>query len=71
MEQAQLVVAEAQLQRDRMTVRAPVDGRVLELIAAPGARLSAGVGHTGTHDGSTVVTLYRPDRLQAARRRAF
>jgi multidrug efflux pump subunit AcrA (membrane-fusion protein) len=47
-----------------MTIRAPVDGRVLQLVAAPGTRLMASPGHTATHDGSTVVTLYQPEKLQ-------
>jgi hypothetical protein len=37
---------------------------VLELVAEPGTTLSSSKGHTDTHDGSTVVTLYRPDMLQ-------
>src|SRR5690606_40569835 len=64
-EQARVALAEAQLALDRMTVRAPTAGRVLRLIAAPGARVMPGVGHTGGHDASTVVTLYQPDSLEA------
>jgi hypothetical protein len=48
-----------------MTIRAPLAGRVLELVAHPGAVLAPGKGHMDTHDGSTVVTLYRPEMLQA------
>ncbi len=64
LEQAKVALEEAQLQLERMTVRAPVDGRVLELVAEPGTRILLGVGHAGGHDASTVVTLYRPDQLQ-------
>ncbi len=63
-EQARVALAEAQLQLDRMTVRSTVDGRVLHLIASPGSRLMIGSGQVGSHDGSTVVTLYRPEALQ-------
>lgn len=64
LEQARVAVAEAQLRVDRMTVRAPIAGRVFELIAPPGARIGGGMTHREGHDGSTVVTLYRPDMLQ-------
>jgi RND family efflux transporter MFP subunit len=64
LEQAQVDVATAKLQLERMTIRAPLAGRVLELVARPGAVLAPGKGHMDTHDGSTVVTLYRPEMLQ-------
>lgn len=64
-EQARVAVAEAKLQLDRMTVVAPVDGRVFRLIAHPGARIGSGMTHMEGHDGSTVVTMYRPEMLQA------
>lgn len=62
--QARVSVAEAKLRLDRMTVRAPVEGRVLRLVADPGTRLMVGMGHTGSHDGSTVITMYQPLKLQ-------
>ncbi len=62
--QAQVALAEAKLQLDRMTVRSTVDGRVLHLVARPGSRLMTGRGADNVHDGSTVVTLYRPTMLQ-------
>ncbi|NQT12403.1 MAG: HlyD family efflux transporter periplasmic adaptor subunit, partial [Planctomycetes bacterium] len=62
--QAQVAVAQAELLRDRMTVRAPVDGRVFRLWAGPGARLVPGTGPSGGRDGSTVVSMYQPHRLQ-------
>ena len=61
--QARVALAEAELQFDRMNVRSPIDGRVFRLIADPGTRLVGGMGPDG-YDGSTVVTLYRPDMLQ-------
>jgi RND family efflux transporter MFP subunit len=63
-EQAKVAVAQAKLRLDRMTVRAPVDGRVYELLGFPGTTLTAGMSASGGTDASTVVTLYRPDMLQ-------
>jgi HlyD family secretion protein len=63
-EQARVVLAEAKLRGDRMTVRAPVDGRVYQLVAFPGTTLTGGMSPVATADGSTVVTLYRPESLQ-------
>ena len=57
-------VAEARLELGRMTVTAPAAGRVYQLVAGPGARIGAGMVQMQGHDGSTVVTLYQPDRLQ-------
>ncbi|NQU20614.1 MAG: efflux RND transporter periplasmic adaptor subunit [Candidatus Nealsonbacteria bacterium] len=64
LEQVDVAAAEAQLRLDRMTVRAPVDGRVYELWGSPGTRLVAGMGSGKDRDGSTVVTMYEPARLQ-------
>lgn len=58
---AELALVDAELQLGRMTVRAPVSGRVLELVAEPGSRV--GADKLG-QDGSTVVTMYRPESLQ-------
>ncbi|MCH2129763.1 MAG: efflux RND transporter periplasmic adaptor subunit [Pirellulaceae bacterium] len=63
-EQAHVAVAEAKLRLDRMTIVAPVDGRVFRLIAHPGARIGSGMTQMEGHDGSTIVTMYRPDMLQ-------
>ncbi len=62
--QARVVVAEARLQLDRMTIVAPVDGRVFRLFAHPGARIGTGMAQMPGHDGSTVITMYQPDKLQ-------
>lgn len=64
LDQAIVAVAEAKLRLDRMTVRAPIDGRIFRLIAEPGARLMDGPGGTAAFDASTVVTMYRPESLQ-------
>jgi RND family efflux transporter MFP subunit len=61
---ARVALAEAELRLNRMTVRAPVDGRVYQLIAYPGSRLIGGMGQVANADGSTVVTMYRPELLQ-------
>ncbi len=63
-DRARLALEEAKLRLDRMTVYAPIDGRVLHLVAYRGSRLTAGKGSTNSQDGSTVVTLYQPDMLQ-------
>ena len=63
-EQANVAASESKLRLDRMTVRAPIDGRVFRLIGHPGARIGSGMTQMQGHDGSTVVTLYRPDMLQ-------
>ena len=62
--QARVAVAEANLQLGRMTIVAPTDGRVFRLIAHPGARIGSGMTQMTEHDGSTVVTMYRPKMLQ-------
>ena len=62
--QAEVAVSEAKLRLDRMTIVAPVDGRVFRLIAHPGARIGSGMTQMEGHDGSTVITMYRPKMLQ-------
>ena len=57
-------VAEAGLKLSRMTVVAKTAGRVYQLVGAPGARIGEGMTQMQGHDGSTVVTLYQPGRLQ-------
>jgi multidrug efflux pump subunit AcrA (membrane-fusion protein) len=56
-------LAVAQLRLERMTVRAPIAGRVLHLLARPGTRLM-GLAMHAQQDSSTVVSLYRPEALQ-------
>ncbi|MDA7503879.1 HlyD family efflux transporter periplasmic adaptor subunit [Planctomicrobium sp.] len=62
--QAEVSVAEEKLRLDRMTIRSPVDGRIFRLIAHPGARIGSGMTQMAGHDGSTVVTMYIPSKLQ-------
>jgi HlyD family secretion protein len=64
LDHARISQSEAKLRLDRMTIRAPVDGRVYQLVAFPGTTLTGGMSTVPNADGSTVVTLYRPDMLQ-------
>ncbi len=61
--QAHLAVESARLRLERMTVRAPITGRVLSLNAQPGRRLM-GINAASERDSSTVATLYDPQQLQ-------
>jgi HlyD family secretion protein len=62
LKQAQLAVEAAQLALERMTIRAPMAGRVLTLDVRPGMRL-AGMDPIAQHSGS-VITMYNPAELQ-------
>jgi HlyD family secretion protein len=61
--QAQAICDRNELTIARLTVRAPISGRVLALAAHPGSRVM-GIDPGGLHDASTVVTMYDPDMLQ-------
>ena len=57
--------SEAELLLSRMTILAPVDGRVYQLVGLPGARVGEGVMTAmAGHDGSSVITMYQPESLQ-------
>jgi RND family efflux transporter MFP subunit len=56
--QAQVSTKEAQLRLDRMTVKSPIDGKVLALVARPGMRVM------GEREAAVVASLYDPQRLQ-------
>lgn len=62
--QAEVAVAQSKLQLDRMTIRAPVDGRIYHLLGHPGSRVGSGMTQMAGHDGSSVVTMYQPKMLQ-------
>jgi multidrug efflux pump subunit AcrA (membrane-fusion protein) len=62
-EQSRLAVETSQLQLDRTTVRAPIDGCILSLHARPGQWLS-GMGASSQQGSSAVVGLYDPQSLQ-------
>jgi RND family efflux transporter MFP subunit len=61
--QARAALDAVKLRLERMTVRAPVAGRVLALVARPGMRLM-GLAPGSMHDASTVASLYDPASLQ-------
>ncbi|MCS7466827.1 efflux RND transporter periplasmic adaptor subunit [Stieleria sp. ICT_E10.1] len=62
-EEAELQLRQAELALRRNVVRAPMDGRVLRLVAAPGTRVMGLTANAG-HSSSTVIEMYDPDRLQ-------
>ena len=62
-ERAAVAVEAAELRLARMTVRAPLAGRVLALVARPGSKLM-GQDPNAMHESSTVVTMYDPASLQ-------
>ncbi|MEE2640218.1 MAG: efflux RND transporter periplasmic adaptor subunit [Planctomycetota bacterium] len=63
--QRKVTEAEAKLRLSRMTIRAPVDGRVYQLVGLPGTRVGVGIMTAiEKHDGSSVITMYQPTSLQ-------
>lgn len=62
-EDAKLQVRQAELALDRNVVHAPMDGRVLRLVASPGTRVM-GLESTAGQSSSTVIDMYDPNRLQ-------
>jgi len=62
-EQANLAVEVAQLNLDRMIIRAPIAGRVLTVEARPGKALT-GLDPLAVQNSSAVVSLYDPGNLQ-------
>jgi len=62
-EQTRLAVEVAELRLERMTVRSPITGCVMSLIARPGQRLS-GINPHSAQGSSAVVSMYDPNRLQ-------
>ena len=62
-EQTRLAIETAELRLERMTVRAPIAGRVLSLESRPGQRLS-GINPHSEQGSSAVVSLYDPRSLQ-------
>ncbi len=61
--EAGLALQQADLKLKRMVITAPISGRVLRLVAAPGDRVM-GLDSTAEHRSSTVVQMYDPTRLQ-------
>lgn len=61
--QARLAVEAARLALERTVIRAPVDGRVLRLVAHTGTRVM-GLSSNAKANSSTVITMYDPQSLQ-------
>ncbi|WP_153556305.1 efflux RND transporter periplasmic adaptor subunit [Roseimaritima sediminicola] len=61
--EAKLQVRQAELALERTVIRAPMDGRILRLVALPGTRVM-GMARSGGQGSSTVVEMYDPQRLQ-------
>lgn len=61
--EAKLQVRQAELALERNTVRAPMQGRILKVVAAPGSRVM-GLEATAGQSSSTVVEMYDPQKLQ-------
>ncbi len=62
-EEARIQVQQAELAIDRNTVRAPMAGRILRLVTAPGSRVM-GLETNAGQSSSTVVEMYDPHSLQ-------
>lgn len=62
-DEAQLKVQQAELALDRCIVRAPIAGRILRLVAAPGSRVM-GLETSAHQSSATVVEMYDPESLQ-------
>lgn len=60
LDQAHVAAEIARLKLARMTIRSPIDGRVLALVAQPGSRVMG----QATGESSIVVSLYNPAMLQ-------
>jgi len=60
---ARIRVRKAELELERNTIKAPIDGRILRLVASPGMRVM-GLETTAGQSSSTVVEMYDPQRLQ-------
>lgn len=61
--QVKATLAAVRLRLDRLTIKAPQAGRVLNLIGRPGKRVS-GLDPNSMFDASTVAVLYNPRMLQ-------
>jgi len=62
-EQARLAVDKSKLALERTIIRAAVGGKVLQLVARPGTRVTATEG-AGQQSSATIATLYDPAMLQ-------
>jgi HlyD family secretion protein len=60
LEEAGLQRRQVQLRRQRAEIIAPMNGRILRLLAAPGSSVS----DAGIHGSSTIAEMYDPENLQ-------
>ena len=58
---AEIALAKADLALERTRITAPIDGRILRLLAAPGQKKMIGMDE---EDSATIAILYDPARLQ-------
>lgn len=63
LDDARLRLRQAELTLTRMSVVAPMDGRILRLVSSPGTRVM-GLEHMAGQSSSTVVEMYDPEQLQ-------
>ena len=61
--QAAVALDASKLRLSRMVISAPVDGRVLALVAKPGTKVM-GLAPATMPEASTLITMYDPSRLQ-------
>jgi len=61
--QARVQLQRAQLNLERTTIRAPLSGRVLTLVANVGSRV-IGLEETTGQNSAVIIEMYDPDRLQ-------
>ena len=62
-EQAKLFINRHKLTVERTQVRSVMQGKVLQVVARPGTRVTAMEG-SGANSSATIVTLYNPEMLQ-------
>lgn len=60
LEEARIQLKQAELKLSRTKIVAPLSGKVLAILALPGA----GLGDSDIHGNSTVLEMYDPNRLQ-------
>lgn len=62
-DEANLLLRQAEITHQRTTIRAPMNGRILRLVASPGMRVM-GLNANAGLSSSTVAQMYDPNRLQ-------
>lgn len=62
-DEARLGLKKSRLNLERMVIHSPIDGRILRLIAPPGARVM-GLDEIAGQNSSTVAEMYDPGKMQ-------